>query len=233
MDISDLSPLLPGPLRPSDATGTDASLQTASADFETFLTLLTAQLRNQDPLSPLDSTEFIAQLASFSSVEQQVLTNERLSTLATQSFGGDIGSFANWIGKDVSVKNGTFQATGSEVRFRVPALPGADATEARILDASGTERARFAVSPDSNGIAIWDGLDAANNPVRSGTLSIELTYFEDGSISDKAIGEVARRVSGLRGTPNGILLDLDDGGAVAPEEVVRVSATRQNAPVVT
>ena len=50
-----------------------------AGDFETFLKLLTAQLRNQDPLQPMDSTEFVAQLASFSAVEQQVRANDRLA----------------------------------------------------------------------------------------------------------------------------------------------------------
>ena len=53
-----------------------------AGDFETFLSLLTAQLRNQDPLKPMESTEFVAQLASFSAVEQQVRTNDRLDELA-------------------------------------------------------------------------------------------------------------------------------------------------------
>ncbi len=53
----------------------------AGTDFQTFLTLLTTQLRNQDPLKPMDSTQFVAQLASFSAVEQQVRTNEKLAEI--------------------------------------------------------------------------------------------------------------------------------------------------------
>ena len=50
-------------------------------DFQTFLKLLTAQMRHQDPLEPLDSTQFVAQLAAFSSVEQQIETNTKLETI--------------------------------------------------------------------------------------------------------------------------------------------------------
>ncbi|MEM1422077.1 MAG: flagellar hook capping FlgD N-terminal domain-containing protein, partial [Pseudomonadota bacterium] len=52
-----------------------------TSDFDMFLQLLTAQLENQDPLDPADPTEFVAQLATFSSVEQQISTNDKLDQL--------------------------------------------------------------------------------------------------------------------------------------------------------
>ena len=68
-------------LEPAPTAATDQSAAAAAADFETFLSLLTTQLRNQDPLKPLDSTEFVAQLASFSAVEQQINTNAKLDAI--------------------------------------------------------------------------------------------------------------------------------------------------------
>jgi flagellar basal-body rod modification protein FlgD len=53
-----------------------------SEDFNTFLNLLTAQIQNQDPLQPLDSTQFVEQLATFSSLEQEVKTNDHLSSIS-------------------------------------------------------------------------------------------------------------------------------------------------------
>ena len=63
--------------RPTDGAG-----PAATADFDAFLTLLTAQVRHQDPLAPIDSTQFVEQLATFSSLEQQVTTNEHLESIA-------------------------------------------------------------------------------------------------------------------------------------------------------
>ena len=55
-----------------------------SSNFDTFLTLLTTQLKNQDPTAPMDSNQFTQQLVEFSQVEQQINTNTNLKTLITQ-----------------------------------------------------------------------------------------------------------------------------------------------------
>src|SRR5688572_32958290 len=61
-------------------TGDDA-LASLSGDYTNFLTLLTAQLKNQDPLSPMDATQFTQQLVQFSAVEQQINGNKKLDQL--------------------------------------------------------------------------------------------------------------------------------------------------------
>ncbi len=68
---------------------------------ETFLALLTTQLKNQDPLSPLDSNEFTAQIVQMTGVEQQLLTNDLLAMLVGMNDGGLAGS-VNLIGKTVT-----------------------------------------------------------------------------------------------------------------------------------
>ena len=59
-----------------NATDSGSAMASLSDNFSTFLTLLTSQLQNQDPLSPMDSTQFTQQLVQFSQVEQQIKTNE-------------------------------------------------------------------------------------------------------------------------------------------------------------
>ncbi|MCC7047960.1 MAG: hypothetical protein IT562_14710, partial [Alphaproteobacteria bacterium] len=63
------------------ATGTTKSMSKLAENFDQFLTLLTTQLKNQDPLSPMDSAQFTQQLVSFAGVEQQINTNKNLETL--------------------------------------------------------------------------------------------------------------------------------------------------------
>lgn len=83
------------------ATNTESADTDVSGDFETFLTLLTAQLRNQDPLKPVESTEFVAQLASFSAVEQQVQSNTKLEGILEALASGATGGLSQWIGQEV------------------------------------------------------------------------------------------------------------------------------------
>ena len=77
-------------------TSQEASI---SSDFETFLKMLTAQIKNQDPLKPMDPSEFATQLATFSSLEQQVLTNDRLEQISTILGSQGLTQHAHWIGK--------------------------------------------------------------------------------------------------------------------------------------
>lgn len=225
MDLSSLSPLLPGPVGPqpqADSTATDANA--ATADFDTFLTLMTAQLRNQDPLSPLEATEFVAQLASFSSVEQLVSANAKLTSLTEQSLAGDVASFASWIGRDVAVANGSFRATGNPIEFSFAAPAADEQLRATVRSETGTPLAEFVVDGRSGTRAVWDGKDSSGAVVRDADLTIDLDYIVGGSSTRTTQAEVLRRVSGLHGTSTGMVLDLVDGGSVAPESIVRVSA---------
>lgn len=80
----------------------NAGSQMLASNFETFLLLLTAQLKNQDPLSPLDSNQFTAQLTQMAGVEQQLLTNDLLTALLEQGSGGALTGAAHYIGREAT-----------------------------------------------------------------------------------------------------------------------------------
>ena len=92
--------------------------QNGSNDFETFLTLLTAQMRNQDPLKPMDSTAFVAQLASFSTVEQQIETNAKLDKILDTFNASPSTQLAEWIGKEIS-RTESDSGTPTEIAFEL------------------------------------------------------------------------------------------------------------------
>jgi flagellar basal-body rod modification protein FlgD len=75
-----------------------------SDNYDTFLVLLTAQLQNQDPLAPMDSTQFTQQLVQFSQVEQQIRTNEQLEGLVGQYQAASAGAALSYIGKNAIVE---------------------------------------------------------------------------------------------------------------------------------
>src|SRR6202000_1113013 len=89
----------------SSTSGGDAMAQ-LSGNFSTFLTLLTTQLKNQDPLSPMDSNEFTQQLVEFRQVEQQINTNTTLQTLITQGQSQGSAVATSYLGKQVTITNG-------------------------------------------------------------------------------------------------------------------------------
>lgn len=103
------------------AASTESAISTSqiSEDFDTFLQLLTAQIQNQDPLAPLDSTQFVEQLATFSSLEQQVETNQTLTSIA--SMISDLHSAAanEWLGQDVAVSSKHVAFEGEPVEFEI------------------------------------------------------------------------------------------------------------------
>ena len=88
------------PSAPNVPTAPTAPPETG-AEFNSFLQLLTAQLRNQDPLAPLDSTQFVEQLATFSSLEQDVKSNSSLETIAARMNELYAIAASQWIGQTV------------------------------------------------------------------------------------------------------------------------------------
>ena len=85
-----------------------------TADYNTFLKLLVTQLQSQDPLNPTDNTEFIAQLASFSAVEQQTQTNDKLDLMLSYLNAGEGSSL---IGKQVTSADGTVTGIVASVQL--------------------------------------------------------------------------------------------------------------------
>ena len=97
-----------------------------SEQYTMFLELLTAQVQNQDPLSPMDSTQFVDQLATFTSIEQQVQTNDHLTSIA--SMFGETQAFmaGQWIGKKVSISTDQVNYSGENVTFNLDLPNGTD-----------------------------------------------------------------------------------------------------------
>lgn len=85
----------------STSVNADVTKSSNEVDYDAFLTLLVAQLKNQDPTEPVDAEQYLAQLASFSSVEQQIKTNDKLAELLAAQ---QIGQASNLIGKFVAVE---------------------------------------------------------------------------------------------------------------------------------
>lgn len=87
-------------------------------EFNNFIKLLTAQVRNQDPLSPMDSTQFVEQLATFSSLEQLVNSNSALGSIASMISNLNGLMAGEWLGRDVSFASSWMPYTGEPATFQ-------------------------------------------------------------------------------------------------------------------
>jgi flagellar basal-body rod modification protein FlgD len=96
------------------STNSTSQVAAPSVDYQSFLKLLIAEMKNQDPTKPMDSTEYVAQLATFSQVEQSVQTNSKLDQLLQTSALAQAG---NIIGHTVTSADGDTSGTVSSVRL--------------------------------------------------------------------------------------------------------------------
>lgn len=191
---------------------------TLASDFDTFLTLLTAQIQHQDPLNPIDSTEFASQLATFSGVEQQVETNTLLTTLVSQNNASTMAQMADWVGAEVRVA-APAAFDGSPVTISPTPVPGAASAELVVYDALGAERSRLAIAATDTPFD-WPGLDPAGHLLPSGVYSFEVQSFDSSrQLIDATTPEVYGPVVEARTGKSGVDLVLD-GGIVVPSSDV-------------
>ena len=127
------------------APSSGSDLSGLADNFDTFLTLLTTQMQNQDPLAPLDSTEFTNQLVQFSSVEQQIKTNESITSLVAASNASTGASLSGYLGQTAQLNSTGSGYYGDEASWSsppsnahpfAPALVDADAADGDLPEPS-------------------------------------------------------------------------------------------------
>lgn len=203
----------------AQSTAADSSHETAiNSDFETFLQMLTAQLQNQDPLNPLESQDFATQLATFSSVEQQTLTNTLLEDMSRSLSTTGLAEMSQWIGREAQVTGALpYSGTPLELTFTLPA--GALTSELVVTDATGQEVARHAVSAQDQAGYLWTGITPGGTALRQGAYSfhVENTAAE-GTLPSSAVSSYVL-VKEARTGPTGQTLLLEGGLEVAPSDI--------------
>lgn len=213
------------------STGVSTSLGLGDGDFTSFLTLLTSQLKNQDPLNPADSTEFVAQLAQFTAVEQQVSTNTKLDTLIEQSSVLSWSELAGWVGREVSASGAAVDFDGVSLDIEVPDDDAADAVEVKIKNADGDTVATIETTPGKT--VTWDG--SMDNPeydsegkeilAEDGLYYMEYDYSSGEGDDQKNWTKVANGegvVVEARLVDGGVELVLDNGAVTSPDLVTSI-----------
>ena len=191
---------------PTTSTGTtDNAAQQLSGNFDTFLTLLTTQLQNQDPMNPMDSNQFTQELVQFSGVEQQINTNTNLQTLISLQQGSAGTAASGYLGKTITVTNGQGALQSGEADWSYALASPAAATTLSVTNSAGqvvysTSGATASGQHDFS----WNGEDSNGNQLADGayTLSVSATDSTGAAVSSAIASKgVVDEVNMTSGTP--------------------------------
>jgi|AGTN01.2.fsa_nt_gi Flagellar hook capping protein len=164
-----------------------ASGKSLAQNFDTFLTMLTTQLKHQDPLSPMDSTQFTNQLVQFAGVEQQINANSNLEKLISATSLNTRSQSVNYIGHVIEAdtdmvplqgakdtESSSIQLGSGSATFKYVLDSAASTTQLKIKDADGNV-VRTLVGNTSRGSheITWDGKNSAGETMADGTYTVE------------------------------------------------------------
>jgi len=201
----------------SQAQTVNSDQSVVNSDYETFLKLLTAQIKNQDPLSPMSSDDFSSQLAQFSAVEQQVKTNDLLTSLGTQLSLMGMGQTASWIGLEArAAAPADFQ--GSPISISPNPAATADRAVLVVKDASGNVVQQQDFTPSTDEIQ-WAGVDDDGNAFANGLYSFEVESYSGDDLLSTTKAEVYSKIIEAKSQNGETILVLSGGAEVSSSAV--------------
>jgi len=196
----------------TSSSTTSSTDSTQALGQEQFLTLLVAQLQNQDPLNPADATEFTAQLAQYSQLEQLFNLNDAMDELTATTSKSQSISALNLIGQDVVVEGDTFSLGEEPVDIGYKIDGSVSSVTVTISNSSGKNVATISADElaEGNHFLTWDGKDADGKSLPSGTYSFSVkATSEDSSATITPLVRTA--VSGVDLSGSEPLVATDSG----------------------
>lgn len=171
----------------------------ASLGQDDFLNLLITQLQNQDPLSPMESADFTAQLAQFSSLEQLFDVNDRLEQMQAQFTSQGSGDILGYVGKVVTAGDNQMLVDGIGVTSGGYSIDDAADVIITVFDSNGLEVKRIQAEHQEPGTYAfeWDGRDNGGARVSDGSYSYEVSATNDRGDSISARTQVTGEVIGI------------------------------------
>ena len=187
------------------STSTTSTAQSRlSNNFDTFLQLLTTQLKNQDPTQPMDANQFTQQLVQYSQVEQQIATNSKLDTLLSAFSGNLTTTSLGYLGKTVTYDASAVSPTSTGASWNFTPTQGGEYT-VRIRDANGTvvKEEKITLTANEAREYAWDGKRSDGQTLGSQPYVLELYSGSGSSTTQVAVthkGQVSA-VDMSSGTP--------------------------------
>jgi len=188
----------------SGTTGSSAAQaamkQSTGMNKDDFLKLFVTQLQNQDPLNPQDGTQFIAQLAQLTQVEQAYNTNTNLQSMLNQAANSATMAAVTLIGKQVEAPGSQVDLQpGSAATINFALERSADEVTVSVLDSNGAVVKTLSAGAQEAGTGnvAWDGTDNAGARLAAGAYTISVAAKDAGGNSVSSIGLVKGRVDGI------------------------------------
>jgi flagellar basal-body rod modification protein FlgD len=181
----------------SSASALASSRQTIAENFDTFLQLLTTQLKNQNPLDPLDTNQFTQQLVQFTSVEQQLKTNDFLEAMMLTSQNNGNAQAVSYVGKIVTASGNKSEMVDGKATWNFAVAEPAEVT-VNVRDMSGNVvfTKQGSIGSGEN-IFVWDGIGNDGSKKADGSYSITVEARNgDGKLIDAAT-EMTGAVTGV------------------------------------
>lgn len=181
----------------------------SSVQQDQFLKLLVTQMKNQDPLNPMDSAQMTTQMAQLSSLEGIEKLNATMESLAANLTGNQAMQAATLVGRDVMVPGDQLQLAGGQATGAFEIAQPADQVQVTITDASGAAVKRVELGAQPQGIVqiFWDGTTDSGTAAAAGTYQFSVKATAQGKAVDAQTLMVGR-VYGVTTGKGGPSLDL-------------------------
>jgi flagellar basal-body rod modification protein FlgD len=186
------------------------STSATSADFNMFLKLLTTQMQNQDPLDPMDTSEYTQQLVQFSQVEQSIQQTSTLKDILSQLTAGSVADAAGFIGKEAKFDTNISGLSASgPAKWSWEGSRDVASLTAIVSDSTGREVSRVALpASGASGNYSWDGTTSAGAKLGNGSYSLELVATDANGgevpVAIRSVGVVKEVQSGTGGVTLGV-----------------------------
>lgn len=205
------------------ATTTSSSLTALSNNYELFLSILTTQIQNQDPLNPMESSQYTEQLVQYSSVEQQIKTNDQLGDLLSVMAATTASSYVSYLGTNVTAAGSTTSLKDGEAEWTYDTP---EAGKARIEVRNNLGAVIFSEDADlsyGRNTYSWDGRTTAGSTAPDGEYTISIARYDANNRPTVPVAtEISGTVDGIEFTSSGAVLQIG-GVYVSASSVLSVN----------
>jgi flagellar basal-body rod modification protein FlgD len=203
MEISALS---------ASTSKSSTALSQLTGNLDSFLTLLTTQLKNQDPLDPLDTEKFTSQLVEFASVEQSIQTNKHLEALISLQAAADREGALVMLGKTVVVEGGKAANAGAGAAWSYELPNAAASVKLVVLDAAGLPIGQFDGDPRAGAHDFaWNGKRADGGDAPAGLYTLAVTAKDASGATISTTVQSRTTVNAVAFAASGSLLETPLG----------------------